>query len=143
MSKETYQSQQPGSAEERLPRKWNQQLLPGYEVVAVDERDPQYPDMVVINSEEIPTYPRSEQLLRDPDYVRFQRYRLEALFNESSDGSTHVIQTRSRFVDWLQHSIDAMAESVIVGEQDCEYGLKLLVAIQDDYHSRPHANQLT
>ena len=64
----------------RLLRLWNSQILPGYAVVAVDEREPEYPEGVVVERGAVRDYgrdlsPLQTKSLFDEWHFR-RRYRL-------------------------------------------------------------------
>ncbi len=66
-------------------RLWNPRILPGYAVIAVDERYPEYPEGVAIERGAPLPYSQAIELLRDPHYVRFLRLRFEALSSRHTD----------------------------------------------------------
>lgn len=120
--------------ERKLPRTWNDHVLPGYVVIAVDERDPDYPDQIVTNSDELPSYPLAHQLLRDQHYVRFLRLIAELPIRRVCGHRACVVFSRC-----IQNSIDATCDDVRDGKPSALSHLKRLLAIQTDYQSDPRA----
>ena len=117
-----------------LPRKWERKLFPEYVVIAVDERDPEYPDQVVTDAADLPTYRAVEQLLADPHYVRLLRLGIEMAFYRVFGNKTLAV-----FPEWLHDSIGIARTYAEQGDVSEKQSMEKLLAIQSDYENDPKA----
>ncbi len=118
-------------AEKELPRSWNKKLLPNFQVIAVDERDPDFPGGDPATNDR-PNYPNPDKLLKDPSYIRFRRLELERTFHYTSRGN----RTAINFL-MTEGILEAIASTPSIND-DSNNNARL-TAIYKDYVRNPKA----
>lgn len=133
-----YLTETPALYRALLPRPCNPIILPGYVVVSIDESDPIDPDRGALHIKEtFPRYPKVHELLTDPNYVRFQRRKMN-----------NGIRT-FKFAEYMDDMVELLTgktpEEVFEGEgytqEDVEFEIKLYQAMKEDYQKYPTAIQ--
>lgn len=110
------------------PRRWNSKIMPGFVVVAIEERDPIFPDETLGDK---PNYPLAESLLRDSNWIRYERLSLEASF-----GSKNFSLVFPKTVDQF---LEAETGSKTIRANETNFSFRYIAAIRDDLIKDPRA----
>ena len=119
-------------AGKELPRSWNKNLLPNFQVIAVEERDIENPNWIVTNSEELPDYPSPDKLLEDPSYIRLRRLGFERAIHNFYDGNRKAI-------NWFMTEGISTTLSDTSTDNKADVTRREIIAIYNDYSKNPLA----